>query len=168
MTFDDIFAYVVGVEGKLSLDPQDRGNWTGGKVGVGELKGTKYGISAASYPLLDIANLSLSDAKAIGRRDFWDKLSGDSLPWGTALLLYDFGYNAGISEAARVAQHALGLTVDGVLGAKTLAALQVALPQFAFAFTAWRIMAYTQMAGWPHEGAGWTVRALTTFAKATS
>ena len=35
-----------GHEGGLSLDPNDRGNWTGGKKGSGELRGTKYGIAA--------------------------------------------------------------------------------------------------------------------------
>ena len=41
-------------EGGWQHDPRDRGNWTGGEVGRGECKGTKYGISAASYPALDI------------------------------------------------------------------------------------------------------------------
>lgn len=37
-----------------SNDPNDRGNWTGHNVGVGILKGTKYGIAAHAYPRLDI------------------------------------------------------------------------------------------------------------------
>lgn len=166
MNFDDAFAYVVGEEGKLSLDPADPGNWTGGKQGLGTLKGTKYGVSAAAYPLLDIANLSLSDAKAIHRRDYWNKLGGDSLPYGTALLLYDFGFNSGLSQAVKTAQHAMNLPVDGVLGGRTMGALQAGFPNFAFAFTAWRVMAYTEMPEWPHVGDGWVVRALTTFTKA--
>jgi lysozyme family protein len=169
MTFIDAFAYVVGEEGKLSMDPQDPGNWTGGKVGVGIRKGTKYGISAAAYPLLDIANLSMPDARAIYQRDYWNKLGGDSLPYGNALCLFDFGVNAGINEAARAAQRALGLTVDGILGPNTLAALRDTPPQvFAPLFTTARIAAYHLMAGFEHDGDGWIARANLTEQKAAA
>jgi lysozyme family protein len=169
VTFIDAFAYIVGEEGKLSMDPEDPGNWTGHAKGVGILKGTKYGISAAAYPLLDIANLSLSDAQAIYQRDYWNKLGGDSLPWGNALCLFDFGVNAGISEAARVAQRALGLTVDGVLGPNTLGTIRNMPPQvFAPLFTQYRIAAYHLMAGFEHEGAGWIARANLTEQKAVT
>jgi len=57
-TFDQAFALVVGIEGGFSTDQNDPGNWTSGKVCIGEFKGTKYGISAASYPHLDIPNLT--------------------------------------------------------------------------------------------------------------
>lgn len=166
MSYSDAFAFIVGVEGKLSLDPKDRGNWTGGKVGVGILKGTKYGVSAAAYPLLDIANLSLSDAQSIFKRDFWDKIAGDALPYGTALLIGDFGYNSGISEAVRTAQRAIGETPDGVLGPRTLGALQAHNPGFAIAFTSYRIVAYSQMALWQDDGHGWTTRAIAAYTKA--
>ena len=69
MTFDLAFTRLIGNEGVLSMDPKDSGNWTGGKIGLGKLKGSKYGISAASYPMVDIANLTLEGAKAIYLRD---------------------------------------------------------------------------------------------------
>lgn len=167
VNFTDAFAYVVGEEGKLSLDPKDRGNWTGGKVGIGELKGTKYGISAASYPTLDIPNLSLQDAKAIAKRDYWDKVSGDNLRYGIALCLFDFGYNSGIAEAISCAQAAVDLTRDGVLGPKTLSALKLtSLVGFVAEFTAARIKAYTLMPEFPHDGEGWMARANLTAQKA--
>ena len=39
MNYDEAFKITVGHEGGLTLHRQDRGNWTSGKVGVGELKG---------------------------------------------------------------------------------------------------------------------------------
>jgi lysozyme family protein len=169
MNFNDAFAYVVGEEGKLSLDPEDCGNWTGGARGVGELKGTKYGVSAAAYPLLDIASLSLSDARDIAKRDYWDKIAGDTLRYGIALLLFDFEYNAGKGEAIRVAQRALGLTADGALGPHTLAALKLtSLTGFAQDFTDARIAAYRKMTGWDEYGKGWTNRANLTCKMATA
>jgi len=50
--------------------PEDDSNCAGSKQGRGELKGTKYGIAAKSYPHLDIKNLTLDQAKAIYMQDF--------------------------------------------------------------------------------------------------
>lgn len=171
MNFEDAFAYVVGEEGNLSMDPNDPGNWTGGAVNRGELKGTKYGVSAAQYPSLDIANLTLIQARGLAKKDYWDQVHGDTLPAATALLMFDECYNAGLEEAVRCAQFALNLTVDGRLGPMTLTALAQTggiIRNFAPRFTAHRIMAYSQMALWPHDGAGWTMRAVTTLTKALS
>jgi lysozyme family protein len=46
MTFDDAFKGLILIEKGYQDDPNDRGNWTSGVIGIGELKGTKYGISA--------------------------------------------------------------------------------------------------------------------------
>ncbi|MFH4425265.1 glycosyl hydrolase 108 family protein [Vibrio alginolyticus] len=74
MGFDKLFDRIMGHEGGLSLNPKDRGNWTSGIVGVGELKGSKYGVSAMSYPDLDIANLTRTECKEIVYRDFYKAL----------------------------------------------------------------------------------------------
>ena len=66
--FDVIFDRVLGHEGGFQADPRDRGNWTGGEVGKGELKGTKYGLAAMTYPELDIPALTLAEAEAIYSR----------------------------------------------------------------------------------------------------
>lgn len=93
--FDEAFQIVVSHEGSYSADPRDPGNWTGGKPGVGVLKGTKYGIAANTYPYLDIKNLTLERAKAIYKRDFWDNLGLESLSKGVALLMFDTAVNMG-------------------------------------------------------------------------
>lgn len=163
MTFDDAHTYVVGVEGRLSMDPKDPGNWTGGKVNEGELRGTKYGISAKSYPKLDIVNLTLSDAKVIAKRDFWDKMKLDQVPYNIALALFDFGYNTGIARAARAAQSVLGITQDGVIGNKTIGLLNmIDAKSFARAYATERIFLYSQMFDWIYEGHGWTNRTIGT------
>jgi Glycosyl hydrolase 108 len=59
-------------EGGYSNDRNDPGNWTGGKVGKGELHGTKYGIAANTYPKLDIKNLTIAQAEDMYKRDYWD------------------------------------------------------------------------------------------------
>ena len=69
MNFDAAFARLLGNEGGFDDDARDRGNWTGGRIGVGELKGTKYGVSAAAFPDLDIAvavQITSDDVRAYG------------------------------------------------------------------------------------------------------
>ncbi len=120
--FDTAFADVVGVEGGYTNDSRDPGNWTGGKVGAGVLRGTKYGISAASFPTLDIASLTLDQAKAIYHPKYWVPIAGDSLPPPVALVLFDCAVNQGLGAASIILQAALGVAQDGAIGPVTVAA----------------------------------------------
>jgi lysozyme family protein len=86
-------------EGGYTADPNDIGNWTGGEVGAGELKGTKWGISAASFPHLDIKNLTVTEAASIYEERYWEAISGDKRPFPEALVVFDFAVNSGVSRA---------------------------------------------------------------------
>lgn len=100
--FELAFKIVVGHEGGYQANPKDRGNWTGGAVGKGELRGTKYGISAASYPKADIKNLSLDDAYRVYKRDYWDRIYGDFQPPALALAAFDTAVNSGVNKARQL------------------------------------------------------------------
>lgn len=135
---DDAFgaavATVLAHEGGYQAMPDDPGNWTEGKIGAGELKGTKYGISAAAYPALDIAGLSAADAAAIYRRDWWDRWGFAQLPPAIAAKLFDAAVNIGIEQAVRGLQRALRaagrpIAEDGKLGTATLAAAAAVDPE---------------------------------------
>jgi lysozyme family protein len=120
-------ALVLAHEGGFQAMPDDPGNWTGGRVGDGELKGTKYGISAASYPTLDIVNLTSDAAGAIYRREWWDRYGLDRLPPLLAGKLLDAAVNIGVADSVRCLQRALRaagrtLVEDGKLGPATIAA----------------------------------------------
>ena len=107
--FARCFAFTLGAEGGYTDDSADPGNWTGGEVGHGLLRGTKLGISAAAYPQLDIANLTEAMAEEIYRRDFWAPLQGDALPLPVALVAFDAAVNAGRRRAITWLQQAAGL-----------------------------------------------------------
>lgn len=79
-SFDTAFAAVVGVEGGYDNSTHDPGNWTGDAVGCGVLRGTKFGISAASFPSLAIADLTLDQAQAIYLAEYWTPLAASLLP----------------------------------------------------------------------------------------
>jgi lysozyme family protein len=163
------FPWVIGIEKGFQDDPKDPGNWTGGKVGSGRLVGTKYGVSAASYPDLDIQNITLEHAQLIAKNDFWDKFKGDEIPPAVALCVFDFGYNAGVHEGIVVLQRTLDLPEDGVVGPITINSLHARDPRWVVkTFFAERMMAYRQMKGWGHDGNGWTARAVATRDKALS
>jgi len=156
--FEKAFAIVVGVEARLSLDPNDPGNWTGGARGAGVLKGTKYGISAKAYPNEDIANLTLDRAQALYRADYWNKVSGDALPYPLCLLVFDCAVNQGEGIARTRMQTALGVVADGVIGPKTIAAAQASTVEHWGAFMTLRRHRYEQSPDYPRYGDGWSNR----------
>ena len=157
--FDEVFARLIGHEGGFSDDPKDPGNWTGGRPGVGKLLGTKYGIAANTCPDLDIKALTLEQAKAIYRRDWWDKIHADQLPGAVAFQLLDFAVNAGITRAVISLQRAVGVADDGKLGPRTLAAVNaMPVPDVLARFNAERLEFYASLSTWPTYGKGWARR----------
>jgi len=119
--WEKAFNTVIGIEAGYQCNPKDRGNWTSGKVGTGELKGTKYGISAMAYPNLDIKNLTLEQAKEIYHQDYWCKYKCDFLPDALSLAVFDYAVNSG-KQAVYDLQRSLNVTVDGVIGNQTVGA----------------------------------------------
>jgi lysozyme family protein len=85
------------VEGGLSVDARDTGNWSGGKVNAGELRGTKFGISAAAYPHVDIRNLTAEQAANITRMDYWNGIPS-ALPDDTRWFAFDAGFHHGLGR----------------------------------------------------------------------
>jgi lysozyme family protein len=161
--YEQSFAIVVGLEGGYSTEPADPGNWTGGAVGRGALLGTKYGISAASYPMLDIAGLTLDAAQAIYQRDYWNRAACGTLPPGLALLVFDAAVNNGVGRATRWLQVSVGTPADGTIGPATDAALKNALAMqgtnaVGAEFLAQRMNFMANLATWRSFGLGWARR----------
>lgn len=159
MTFDAVFDRLMGHEGAYSDDPADPGNWTGGAVHVGTLKGTKFGISAASYPDLDIRNLTRELVRPIYFRDFWQRLDGDALYDGVAFQLFDFAVNSGIGTAVRYLQRAIGVADDGRWGPfSRAAAKRISETDTIMRLNAERLSYMTRLRNWPTESRGWSRR----------
>lgn len=159
MNFDEAFKATVGHEGGLTLHRADRGNWTSGKVGMGELKGTKYGISAMAYPKEDIKNLTLDRAKQLYKRDYWDKCRCDELPNGLRFHVFDVAVNSGVKRAIQTLQQAAGTKDDGIIGPATLAAVRSKEPcDLLLMFYSFRIAFYTSIGTFGTFGKGWMNR----------
>lgn len=121
--------HTFGAEGGYQNIRQDSGNWTGGKVGVGVQKGTKYGIAAASYPREDIRNLTRERAAFIYKNDFWGASRCDL--WRNQIvanLYFNAAVNMGQGTASRIIQRATNyagwprppIAVDGNIGPGTV------------------------------------------------
>ena len=157
--FDRFIRRSLSHEGGYSTDRTDPGNYTGGKVGVGKLNGTKFGIAANTYPTLDIKALTWDQAAAIYRRDFWLASKAASLPPAAGFQLLDAAVNSGISRATAWLQRAARVADDGVIGPNTLRAIAAADPSdLVMRFLAERLDFMTGLRNWPQHGKGWARR----------
>lgn len=112
MDFDTAFDRLMGHEGGYVNNPADPG---------GE---TNWGISKRQYPDVDIKNLTRDQAKAIYRRDFWDRGQMSEFDAAVAFQVFDFAVNSGIETAIRKLQAAAGVADDGHIGPVTVAAIK--------------------------------------------
>ena len=128
MTVDPVFRAAVAVtlvhEGGFQNDPADPGNWTGGHIGDGDLKGTKFGISAHEYPALDIANLTEDEATALYFTDYWLPFHFGQLPASVAGKAFDMGVDLGPETSIKLLQQAIAKAgetcdADGIIGPQT-------------------------------------------------
>lgn len=141
--FNKVMAFILAREGGYQCRLDDPGNWTGGRQGEGELKGTNFGISAKSYPGEDIKGMLVSRALEIYRSDYWNAVAGDELPDGIALAVMDAAVNQGSARARKWLQIALDLEdVDGVIGPKTVAAAHADSGKWLVRFLTLRASAY--------------------------
>lgn len=162
ITFDTAFERLIGHEGKFQNNRHDRGNWTSGKVGVGELRGTKFGISAMSYPNENIRELSEDRAKFLYRRDFWQRVGGDDLHAAIVFQLFDAAVNHGPGNAIRILQRAVGVADDGDFGPITEAAVKDHdVNDVLMKFNASRIRFFTRLSTFSEFGRGWMNRVAT-------
>jgi len=155
--FNTAFDRLINHEGGYSDDPRDLGNWTGGKVGAGELKGTKFGIASHSYPYLDIRNLTLTQAKEIYHRDFWS-IIGNAHP-SIKFQLFDAAVNHGHGNAIRFLQRAVRVADDGQWGKISQAALDaMETNDVLLRFVAYRLKFWASLSTFDVYGRGWTSR----------
>lgn len=157
--FDKVFDRVIGHEGGFQADPKDRGNWTSGVIGQGELKGTKFGLAAMTYPHLDIKNITVDQAKAIYFEDWWLPLKLDMYHPAMSFQIFDASVNHGSGRAVQFLQRAVGAKDDGILGPKTLKEIaKIQNDDLLLLFIAERLQYFTEVKTWDVYGKGWSRR----------
>jgi lysozyme family protein len=68
----------------------------------------------------ELKNISDTHVETIYKKEYWNKISGDQLPCGIDLALFDWAVNSGFKRPAKVFQEAIGASPDGYIGPKTL------------------------------------------------
>lgn len=151
MTFDEALEVVLKHEGGFSDHAADPGGKT--RFGITEAVAREHGYAG------DMRELPLELAKQIYRRAYWDKASCDALPPQIRLFVFDHAVNAGVPRAVRTLQTAVGTTVDGVIGPKTLMACN-SMPALRLVarLSALRLEHLAGLSTWPAFSRGWVRR----------
>ena len=115
--FDACFAQEMIEEGGWSDNPDDPG------------KATNWGVTQATWQTFVGASkvVTVADIKALTQADvlplyrvFWRGCNANYLPDGVDLVTFDWCVNSGVGRGNEGLQEALGVTVDGLVGPKTL------------------------------------------------
>lgn len=136
--FEAAVAVVLKHEGGFVNHPSDPGGATNYGISLRYLK--SLGIELGDVDLDgdvdidDIKALTPDKAKAIYRREWWDRYGYFKLPDIVGTKVFDLSVNMGAKQAHRLLQRALracGKEViqDGVLGPKTLSAAHSSIPE---------------------------------------
>lgn len=150
----------VGIsEGGFTLHKLDPGNYTGGK-----LIGTNRGISA---PVLrswlgrmptrtEMRALTKTKANKIYRANYYDKVRFDDMPSGVDHALVDYAINSGPSRAIKALQRSVGVFADGIIGKKTMGAINTTRPSITIRRLMTRRLSFLQrLRSWKTFGRGW-------------
>lgn len=163
--FDRCLAVVLDKEGGFSDHPADRGGPTNMGVTWKTLAEWK-GMDAADLSpedrealVAELRALTRREAAEIYRSRYWLPMRCGDLPGPVALMLFDFGVNAGPRTAVKALQRVVGVTDDGSLGPISLAAVRAKeatrlLEELAEA----RMAHYRGLAEFSVFGNGWTAR----------
>lgn len=107
----------------------------------------------------DVASLSIPEAEAIYRANYWNKIQGDKLPPGLDLAVFDAAVNSGPGQAAKWLQRAANCTPDGAIGPATLAAVaKTDAVILAHKVCDLRLEFMQSLKTWPVFGKGWARR----------
>ena len=153
MNFDTAFALLLGHEGDYTDDTAlgDRGGKT--RFGITEAVARQAGYTG------DMRELPVDLAKRIYLDSYWRPVRADDLPPGVRYIVFDGAVNSGPAQSALWLQRALGVTADGVIGPRTLAAAYAKdAQQLKTAILAQRLRFMTGLTNWPAFSRGWARR----------
>ncbi len=142
-------------------------SWEGGHVDDDEDPGgeTNFGISKHHHPDVNVDTLTRKEAIEIYRERYWDRYRCGEMPKAFALALFDGVVNQPADFAIRSLQNAVGTTVDGIVGPKTIGAVgrnrsDYALQQYMLD----RLNRYITRDHFDRFGNGWMRRVMDAYA----
>jgi lysozyme family protein len=150
--WEDAFAAVLKHEGGYVNHPRDPGGMT--NLGVTKRAWEAY----VGHEVDEAAMRALTPeiVKPFYKKMYWDKIKGDDLPSGVDYAAYDLAVNSGTGRAAKYLQEIAGVPSDGIIGPKSLAAIQ-ACPagEMVDALCGVRLDFLKRLPTWDTFGKGW-------------
>lgn len=127
---------------------------------------TRWGVAQNKWPHVDVPNLTYAQAELFYIEHFWHGPRISELPDNVAVQVFDWGVNAGPRRAIRALQRELGATADGVIGPRTLEAMDARDPfRVTLELSYRRRDFYHKVAARPNQAQflrGWERRAFST------
>ena len=112
--------FVLAFEGGYVNDPDDRGHQTNKGVTIA----TYRHVFGKGKTVAELKNISDEEWDTVFRSLYWDKMQGDGMTdQSIANLMVDFAWASGVVRASKYLQKAVGTKQDGIIGAKTLKAV---------------------------------------------
>jgi lysozyme family protein len=154
--FAPALARVLVYEGGKANNPKD----PGGKTNFGVTQRTYSAwLVTQKRPSADVYNITHDEVATIYKNEYWDKVHGDDLPSGLDLVVFDGAVNSGVGTSVMWLQGALGISIDGGIGAKTEAAIVGCDDEKTIdAYCSRRLGSLERLTTWSTFGKGWSAR----------
>ena len=117
----------------------------------------------------EMRDLTPDDVAPIYKKNYWDRVKGDSLPSGLDWACFDWAVNSGSGRPAKAVQRAVGAEPDGAIGPQTLGLIMEKDPEFIIDYVyIVRKAFYEGLDDYKHFGRGWSRRNKETLKQALS
>jgi len=153
--WDKSFAMVIKSEGGFVNNPKD----PGGMTNLGVTRANWQAYLNRDVTESEMRALTPDIVKPFYKTMYWDKIKGDQLPSGVDYAAYDLAVNSGTGKAAKFLQEIAGVAADGVIGPKSLEAINACNPeQTVEALCDMRMDFLKRLSTFGTFGKGWSIR----------
>jgi len=157
------FQMVLKHEGGFVNHPKD----PGGMTNLGVTKKVWEEFVGHEVDEAEMRALTPELVKPLYKKNYWDKIKGDQLPIGLDYAAYDLAVNSGTGRSAKYLQRIAGVPDDGVIGPKSVEAIQACDPDQAVEdICSMRLNFLKKLPTWDTFGKGWGRRVEEVKAKA--
>lgn len=127
--YKELVPFILRWEGGFTNNKNDRGGWTCKGVTLATFRSV-YGANKTPN---DLKYITTEQWMHIFKKLFWDKCKADQIEdQSVANMLVDWAWNAGAINPIKALQRCVGVTADGIVGSRTLAAVNSRSPLALF------------------------------------
>jgi lysozyme family protein len=153
--FDKCLEMLLSHEGGFVNHPED----PGGITNLGVTKKVYDEWTGRESTEQEMRDLTPEDVAPIYKKNYWDRIKGDSLPSGLDWACFDWCVNSGSGRPAKAVQRAVGATQDGAIGPQTLGLIMEKDPEEIINYVyGVRQDFYKSLKTFETFGRGWTRR----------